>query len=232
MQCAYQYPNDQYTNAAIGRYNPPIPPEQLSQFQLYSEKQRLDYEKEQSLICSKVSADVDKYWAKTSINQASLTEVMKVRADIQIKKDMLSEEIVIDEGRLRRKQEFMLEAGKEYSLANFSIAGRPLKLTTPGENRAILFLEVWVEEEKKALYFDLARTEAGYYKKRFRNSGIIFKKRRKDGDELFFDVIGAIMNLADTVEMPKEYGFYAINGQLFYADRKMALWKEALENAK
>ncbi|MDR1547935.1 MAG: hypothetical protein LBT06_05010 [Hungatella sp.] len=198
----------------------------------YTRYPEAEYYKEMDLIHERANVDMQKYALKRTIDEESIARTMMAKADLLIKKDMLSDEILIEEGRLRRRQEFMLETGKDYGLANFSIADRPLKLTTSGENREILFIEICVEGEKKNLYFDLARAEAGYYKKKFRNSGIVFKKRRKDGDELFFDVIGAITNLADTVELPKEYGFYIMNGQLFYADKKAVLWREVLENAK
>lgn len=193
-----------------------------------------EYYKEVSLMHERAHIDVQKYAYKRTMDEESIVCMMMAKADIQTKRDMLAEEIIItDDGRLRRKQEFMLEDSKEFYLANFSILDKPIKFITLDINCGVLYLHATIEGRgEQNLFFDLDRDDSGYYRKKFRNMGIIFKKKRKDGNEFFFDVIQAIIEMSQTIELPKNHGFYMSNGILQYADKEAMLWKEVIEYAK
>ncbi|HBD01437.1 MAG TPA: hypothetical protein DC053_22135 [Lachnoclostridium sp.] len=216
-------------NGALSSQPPKAPP-----YSAYEYKARVDFEKEANLIQMKAFTEIDKHKEKRAIDEENFEELLRVKTDLQIKRDMLSETIMItDQGMLRRTQEFMLEANKEYYFANFSIPIQPVQFKSAGIDYTVLCMRTRIERlGEKDLYFDLRKDDANYYRRKFRNAGIIFKKKRREGDEFFFDVIQAVIGISRTVEVPGAYGFYTVEGMLQYADKKTMLWKEVLDYAK
>lgn len=208
----------------------PVPPQIL----VYQQQAALDHQNKSALIWAQEEARLHEHWAKQKINEESKIRVEKAKADIQIKKGMLSDTVFLTEkGSIIRKQEYLMERSIEYSFANFSVDGRPIRYVTEDCSSAVLCLRVILQGRgERVLFLDLEEDRAVYYRKKFRRAGIEFKKKRSDKKEIIFDIVQVLDQAAEIVTLPLELGFYRTRDQsLHYAGRKALLWKEVKKHA-
>lgn len=200
----------------------------------YMIRANIDYQNRFAMIRTQGEARIYEHWAKQKINEESKIRIEKAKADIQIKKGMLSDTVFLTEkGSIIRKQEYLMERSIEYSFANFIVDGSPIRYVTEDCSSAVLCLRVIVQGRgERVLCLDLEEDRAGYYRKKFRRAGIEFKNKRSDKKEMIFDIVQVLDQAAEIVTLPLKPGFYRTRDQsLHYADRKALLWKEVKKYA-
>lgn len=163
--------------------------------------------------------------------------MQEIRADIEIRKSMLGVNMEITEnGEIIKSHALLTERPVKFGFANFRLSARPICYFCTKSNGAVLYLSVMLKNMKTAeLYMDLNREKAGYYWKKFRNAGINFQKTRKEKADMIFDVIWLLCspNIAETVELPPQKGFYVKqDGQLCYAGKSDLIWTEVKDYAR
>ncbi|GAA6293187.1 hypothetical protein F220043C3_16210 [Enterocloster asparagiformis] len=193
------------------------------------------YYQKSCLIQEQAQADIHRHLIKREIDEEHLAHMMKCKSDIQIKREQLSDKIIITEdGGIVRKQEYLLEKPREYSFTNFKIAERPVKYKNEDKNATIFCLSVMLQNQRsEKIYIDLERGSGGYCLKKFLSAGITFRKRRNERKEFIFDILQAIGEIAEVVVLPQFRGFYrSEDGILNYAGRADLTWKDVVEYAK
>lgn len=200
----------------------------------YMIRANIDRQNKVAMTWAQEKAKVYEHWAKQKINEESKIRVEEAKADIQIKKDMLSDTVrLTEEGVLIRIQEYLTKRSIEYGFANFRVDGCPIRYVTEDCSSAVLCLRVILQGRgERVLCLDLEEDRAGYYKKKFRKAGIEFKNKRSDKKEMIFDIVQVLDQAAEIVTLPLKPGFYRTRDQsLHYADRKALLWKEVKKYA-
>lgn len=193
------------------------------------------YNRQICLMNERASLDVQCHMMKVGIDEEHLAQMLKFRSDIQIKKELLTNKIVVtEEGGIIRKQEYLLEKPKEYSFTNFRILGRPIKYINEEKNAAVLHLTALIQNQKTVnLYLDLEKGSKGYFWKKFLSAGIIFQKRRDENRDFIFDVLQPISEIAEVVVLPQHRGFYrGADRALHYAGKRDLTWKDVVKYAK
>lgn len=188
-----------------------------------------EYQNSYSLIHERADVEIKKYEARLKLDQETTIHMWKVREDILLQREMLEDTVSITEsGEFIRKQEFLLEKPKTYSWANFRLISRPIKYVCYDSNGAVLFINVIGEDqEERNVFLDLGRDSAGYLLKKFRKSGLNFKKKRGEQREVIFEIVQAIIDRAETVELPLKRGFYTTQDKrLHYAGKEDLIWAE------
>ena len=154
-----------------------------------------------------------------------------------MKKDNMAEKVIVtEEGGIAKKVEYLTEKPKEYSIVNFRLNGRPIRFTCINSDNAVLCLPIILQNLKEQiLYLDLDVNESGYYWRKFRNAGIVLKKRRKERREMIFEIVERLNSpdLVEIVEVPAKRGFYMNgNGELCYAGKHSFIWKDVKKYAR
>lgn len=193
------------------------------------------YYQKSCLIQEQAQADIHRYSIKRKIDDEYLAHMMKCKSDIQIKRELLSDKIIVTEdGGIVRKQEYLLEKPREYLFTNFKLAERPVKYKNGDKNATIFCISVMLQNQRsEKIYIDLERSSSGYCLKKFLSAGITFRKRRNERKEFIFDILQAIGEIAEVVVLPQFRGFYRSgDGTLNYAGRADLIWKDVVEYAK
>lgn len=205
--------------------------------QNYAVKQEIDYNKNSRLNQEKAVASVCEYEAKREIDKKITVIIAEKKADIQLKKDNRAEKFTLTEdGGIVKEVEYLTEKPKEYSIVNFRLNGRPIRYTCINTNNAVLCLSIILQNlDVQNLYLDLDVNESGYYWRKFRNAGIVLKKRQRERREIIFEFVEWINSpdLVEIVEVPAKRGFYVNgNGELCYAGKQNLIWKDVKKYAR
>lgn len=192
------------------------------------------YQYQTALMNEKSMMDIQTYNTKQCLDQVYLKQALEMKADIQLKKEMLSEELEILDGEIVRKQEFFHEASKQYEFTNFKIIGQPIYYFIKDRSCAILQVKIRTnEQEEKILFFDLEQEETSYYKKKFRNNGLRVKQKRKERGDIILNIMQLLIEKAGKVELPQVRGFYLDEkNEWKYVGKDDMIWKEVLIYAK
>lgn len=205
---------------------PPLPPEPRN---IWAD------ERAAWMLAAQADVAVRTHIEKKTIDDASAQKILELKADVQIRKQLLADRILVEEdGEFVRNQEFLREKPKKYSFCNFKIMARPIIYRTQCSQRKVLSLSVLLQSQKTAnIFLDLERTDVGYFSRKFRDAGLQIKKKRGERAELIFQVIEVICEMSESLILPYKNGFYKNEaGNFSYASVDDLTWEEVLLYAR
>lgn len=221
----FKKPNCQQGMPAVSfsQMQPPITPDE--------EK----YRREMAAYVEKLRIDTGNYYEKQRLAFENRQMLIVFQKNVQLAAEMCTDDIIIKEdGRIVKRKGFLYEESRDYIFTNFKLTGKPQKLITKTNHDALLLLRVRTDEQMEmSLYLDMNMTKAGYFWKKFRDAGLVLKKRRGETGEVIFSVINALVKCAEYVEIPEKNGFYHDSqGRWHYADAFDLTWEEAMKLAR
>ena len=198
-------------------FHPQCPPEALiptAQCDPY-------YERALALIRERTEADLYKATRKRELTLDMEEQLLKIKEDVRIEAGCLSESFSLSEnGTVERKQEFLLRKPQTFKAANFRVLDAQGFCKSHGENPAVLFLLLQLENgQERCVCLDLTRSKPNYIARKLREAGAALKLKRGEKNEVYLDFITLIANAAHTCIIPQHHGFYRVDDRLCYAGK-------------
>lgn len=187
-----------------------------------------DYNKESALVREKTEAELHKIDTRAEVALRSAEHLLKLRQDIKIEASCLSESFSLaEDGSIERKQEFLLRKPQTFKAANFRVLDAQGFCKSHGENPAVLFLLLQLENgQERCVCLDLTRSKPNYIARKLREAGAALKLKRGEKNEVYLDFITLIANAAHTCIIPQHHGFYRVDDRLCYAGKDDMTFQE------
>lgn len=193
-----------------------------------------EYQKESALIHDKTEAELHKAAVKADISVKSEEHLLRLREDIKIEASCLSETFALaEDGRVERRQEFLLKKPHAYDSANFKILDAKALYKAVEDIPFALYLKIKTAGDKEGeIFLNIRNCSGNYFAKKFREVGARLKLKRGEKNDRYCDFILIVSNVAESCIIPPHHGFYHIDNALYYAGKSTLTVKEVLNYAE